>query len=238
MLDKLIGGASKAVTSNPLGTLLGAGGLGYDILQGQKQSKNLQALSQAAQQESQLGQAALQQGQTLAGQNAATGQALTAQGQALTQYLQNGTLPDAYMTQIDQAINDAKTAAISNAASQGQSTDPNQNTALATTLAKIEAGKPGLITQVAQQLFNSGSSLIGTGTGIGTSSAGSLLGAGAGAAGLSSSLYQSLVQNDQQTAAQTGKAIATLAQALNTGAGGKSGSGITLPGGSVLSISG
>jgi hypothetical protein len=38
----------------------------------------------------------------------ANSEALT-QGEALNQYLTNGTLPPAYMQQVDQAINDAKT---------------------------------------------------------------------------------------------------------------------------------
>ena len=49
--------------------------------------------------------------------------------------------------------------------------------------------------------------MAGTGT--------SLINAGAGAAGLSGQLYQSLVQNDTTQAANAGKAIATLAAALN-----------------------
>ena len=170
------------------------------------------------------------------------------EGQALTQYLQNGTLPQAYMTQIDQAIKDAKTTAISNAAAQGLPTDPTQNTSLAATLSNIDNQRAGMITNIAQQLFNSGSSLIGTGTGLGTSSAGNLTGLGSGltessasgllglgqsAAGLSGQLYSQLVSNDTAAAANTGKAIATLAQALNTGATGKSGSSVTLPNGTT-----
>jgi hypothetical protein len=104
------------------------------------------------------------------------------------------------MTQVDQAIQDAKTAAISNAAQQGLPTDPTKNTALAATLASIDNQRPQMITQVASQLFTSG---------------GSLVSAGQQAAGLSGQLYQALVQNDTTQAGNIGKAIAALAAALN-----------------------
>lgn len=182
LLGKAGDGVVKSLTSNPLGTALGAAGLGYNIYSGQKQTANQNALAADA--------------------NTATANsgALVNQGEALTQYLTNGTLPQAYQQQVDQAISDAKTTAISNAAAQGQPTDPTQNTALAATLAKIDASRAGMQTQVASQLFSSGTSLIN---------------AGQGAAGLSGTLYQALVSNDTTQAANTGKAIATLAAALN-----------------------
>jgi hypothetical protein len=182
LLGKLGSGAVKSLTSNPLGIGLGAAGLGYNILSGMKQTANQKALSADA------------------AQATANSNQLLQSGEALQQYLTNGTLPPAFQSQVDQAIKDAKTAAISNAAAQGLSTDPNQNTALATTLAKIDASRPNMQAQVASQLFASGSSLVS---------------AGQGAAGLSGQLYQALVQNDTTQAANTGKAIATLAAALN-----------------------
>jgi hypothetical protein len=174
--------AIKSLTSNPLGTALGAAGLGYNIYSGQKQNANQAALTADAQ--------------------AATANSnkLASSGEALQQYLTNGTLPPAYQQQVDQAIADAKTRAISNAAAQGQPTDPTQNTTLAQTLAGIDNQRAAMQTQVASQLFSSGTSLVS---------------AGQSAAGLSGSLYQSLVQNDTTSAANTGKAIATLAAALN-----------------------
>lgn len=199
LLGKVSGGIMDSLTKNPLGVALGAGGLGYNILEGQKQTANQKALSADA------------------ARATANSNQLTASGEALQQYLASGTLPPQYMTQVDQAIKDAKTAAISNAASQGQSTDPNQNTALATTLAKIDQQKPGMISNIASQLFTSGSSLVS---------------AGQGAAGLSGQLYQALVQNDTTQAVNTGKAIAALAAALNgkaqASAGGTGGTTITL----------
>src|SRR5216684_4825853 len=182
LLSKAGSGAMKSLTSNPLGIALGAGGLGYNILQGNKNTKNQAALSADA------------------AQATANSQQMVQSGEALQQYLASGTLPAGYQSQVDQAIAAAKTSAISNAAQQGQNTDPTQNTALAAELAKIDASKPAMQSQVAAQLFSSGSSLVS---------------AGQGAAGLSGQLYQALVQNDTAAAANTGKAIATLAAAMN-----------------------
>lgn len=190
-IDQLLGklspsnlatGAVDSIVKNPLPTALAGGGLAYNILQGQKNTKNQQALTNDA---------------NIATANSNT---MVASGEALQQYLTNGTLPPAYQTQVDNAIADAKTNAISAAAAQGQSTDPTQNTALAATLAKIDASRATMQTQVASQLFQSGSSLVNS---------------GAAAAGLSGQLFTQLVQNDTTQAANTGKAIATLAAALN-----------------------
>jgi hypothetical protein len=104
------------------------------------------------------------------------------------------------MQQVQQAISDAKTKAVSNAAAQGLPTDPTKNTALAATLAGFDNQQSTMIRQVAAQLFSSGSGLVSVGQ---------------SAAGLSGQLYQALVQNDTTQAANTGKAIATLAAALD-----------------------
>ncbi len=196
LLSNAGSGAMKSLTSNPLGVALGAGGLGYNILQGQKNTANQNALVADAKQAT------------------ANSNQMVQSGEALQQYLTSGTLPAGYQTIVDQAINDAKTTAISNAAAQGQPTDPTQNTALAATLAKIDASKPQMQAQVAQQLFSSGSTLLQSGQ---------------AAAGLSGQLYQALVANDTTQAANTGKAIATLAAALN----GKSQSNI---GGTTITV--
>jgi hypothetical protein len=79
-------------------------------------------------------------------------------------------------------------------------TDPTKNTTLAAQIQSIQNQEPAMITQVASQLFTSGSSLIS---------------AGQSAAGLSGQLYQALVQNDTTQAGNIGKAIASLAAALN-----------------------
>ena len=199
-----------------IASLVSAAGLGYNIYQGQQQTKNQQALAAAAQQQSATSQQAFQAGLPIANANNATGTGLINQGEALQTYLTSGTLPPQYMTQINQAIQSAKTNAISQAASSGQNTDPTQNSVLAAQLAAIDNQMPGMITQVANTLFGAGTSDISAGSGLTTSSAGSLLGAGQGAAGLSDQLYQTLVQNDTTQAANTGKAIASLAAAMNS----------------------
>jgi hypothetical protein len=178
----LASGAIDSLTKNPLAVGLGAAGLGYNIFEGQKQTANEKALSADA------------------ATATANSNGLVAQGEALQQYLTSGTLPPQYMSQVDQAISNAKTTAISNAAQQGLPTDPTKNTALAATLANIDNQRPQMITQVASQLFSSG---------------GSLVSAGQNAAGLSGELYRALVQNDTTQAGNIGKAIASLAAALN-----------------------
>lgn len=182
LVGKAGGGVLDSLTKNPLGIGLGVAGLGYNIYEGKQQTKNQQAL------------------QADAAQATSNSNQLTSSGEALQTYLTSGTLPPQYMAQVQQALQDAKTSAISNAAAQGLPTDPTKNTALAATLAKIDASEPGMISQVAGQLFSSGSSLVS---------------AGQSAAGLSGQLYSTLVNNDTAQAANTGKAIATLAQALN-----------------------
>lgn len=247
-VDKLKEGLSKGLV-NP-STWLTAAGLGYNILQGQKTSANQQALTdiakQAAANQNTLTQAGiksatdntataskvLDQGLSQTAQNIATNTKLTDQGTALQSYLTSGTLPPQYMSQIDQAIADAKTTAVSNAAKNGQPTDPTKNTALAQSLAQIDNQKPAMITQIANQLFGAGQQLVGTGTAGNQAAAGSLtsgglnltgntasslLQGGQGQAGLSGQLYTTLTGIDSTAAKQTADAIAKLAAALNTG---------------------
>lgn len=182
LLGKTGTGALKSLTDNPLGVALGAGGLGYNIYAGQKQSANQAALTADA------------------AKATANSDSLVNQGQALQQYLTTGKLPDAYEQQVNNAINDAKTRAISNAAAQGQPTDPTKNTALAQTLAGIDNQRSGMVSSIAEKLASSGATLIN---------------AGQAAAGLSGQLYSGLVANDTAAAKNTGAAIASLAAALN-----------------------
>lgn len=182
LLGKAGSGAIKSLTDNPLGIALGAGGLGYNIYAGQKQTANQKALSADA------------------ATATANSTSLVNQGEALQQYLTTGKLPDAYEQQVNNAINDAKTRAISNAAAQGQPTDPTKNSALAATLAGIDNQRPGMVSSIAEKLASSGATLIS---------------AGQSAAGLSGQLYSGLVANDTAAAKNTGAAIASLAAALN-----------------------
>lgn len=178
-LGKLGQGAVDSVTKNPLGLALGAGGLAYNI----EQQKALKK---------ELGGNATQNLSTQAQQQGAT-------AQQLSQYALTGTVPAGNQAAIDQSIAEAKANAISNAAGQGLPTDPTKNSALAATLAKIDAQGPILAAQIAQNLLQSGASF----------------------AGLSDQLYGQLAQIDQTQRASMGKAIANLAAALNTGGGTK-----------------
>jgi hypothetical protein len=182
LLGKAGTGALNSLTNNPLGTALGAGGLGFSVFEGLQQTANEKALTATA---------------NTANANSS---ALESQGQGLVNFLTSGTLPPAYQTQINQSIQSAITAAKSNAAAQGLSADPTQNAALATQIQEIQNQAPILQEQIAAQLAGTGTSLIN---------------AGAGAAGLSGQLFGTLVQNDTTQAANAGKAISTLAAALN-----------------------
>jgi hypothetical protein len=169
-LGKIGEGAMKSITSNPLGIGLGAAGLGYNIMQGQKLSDAQKALtSQAAD--------------------------LSGQGAQMRSYLASGTLPAGLQASVDKAVSAAKANAIANAAAQGLPTDPTRNTALATTLADIDAKAPALIAQLGEQLMT---------TGVQES-------------GLSSQLYSTLAQIDQTQTTNMGKAIANFAAAMSPG---------------------
>lgn len=215
--DKLLAGAGKSLTNNPIGTALGAGGLAFNILNGQKQTANQAALTDLAGKS--VGQSAdlANKGVAQIGANQANAADITAKGKELTQFLATGKLPDQYTAQVDQAINDAKTQAISNAAKNGQPTDPTRNTALAQSLAQIDGQRANMTSQVAERLFGAGSGLLNTGANIGNVSASSLLSGGQNAANLSSDLFKTLTNIDTKQADQTSKAIAALAQSLNSG---------------------
>jgi hypothetical protein len=133
-LDNLVNNAVKGITNNPLslvGPAAGLGGLAYTISQANKQLPNETNLENAA---------------TTATQN----------GNQLSSYLLSGTLPPGLTTAVQKATQDAKTAAISNAAQNGQSTDPSQNSTLAAQLASIDQQATITTATVGQQLLQSG----------------------------------------------------------------------------------
>lgn len=130
-LDSLTAGATKAVTNNPLGIALSAGGLGYSVLEGQKVSANEQALQAAA--------------GTQAGQ-----------GQALSNYIQTGQLPPGMAAQVANATAAAKAAIISGYASRGQNANPSQNSALAQELSQVDMNALAMQGQLATQLLSAG----------------------------------------------------------------------------------
>ena len=176
LLDKLVKGAGDSVTKNPLGAALSAGGLGYQIFQGQQQSGANQTIADQA-------------------------NSLNAQGKQLAAYLQSGDLPPGLKASLTQATEGAKAKVIQNFANQGLSTDPTKNSALQQQLAAIDQQAIISTAQIGQQLLT---------TGINES-------------GMASDLYKKLSDIDATQTAAIGKAIASMASALNGGGGASAG---------------
>lgn len=133
-LSGIVDNALGKIGENPLslvGPAAGLGGLAYTVSQANKQLPEQTSLNAAA-------------------------QTATAQGNQLSSYLLNGTLPAGLQTTLNKATQDAKTAAISNAAKSGQPTDPSQNSTLAAELAQIDQQATISTAQIGQQLLTSG----------------------------------------------------------------------------------
>ena len=207
----------KGLTSNPLGTAISAAGLGYNILNGQKQTANQAALTQQAQQAGANNTRLVDAGVNQVNANQANAADLNTTAKSLEAPLTTGQLPPQYTQQIETAIQDAKTTAISNAAKNGQPTDPTKNTALAQQLAQIEGQRAQMTTNVANTLFGAGAGLTSTAANVGNASASSLLSGGQNAAQLSGNLYTTLTGIDSKQSDATAKAIAALAASLNSG---------------------
>ena len=127
---------ASAPLKNPLGTVVAAGGLGYDVLKGQQQSAAVKNLE---------------------GQAAAQG----AQGAQLASYLSSGTLPPGLQAGLDQATASAIASAKANAAANGQSTDPTKNTVLAQQIQAIQEAATASSGQIAETLLQAGVSESG-----------------------------------------------------------------------------
>lgn len=168
--------ALNYVQNNPF-SAAGAGiaglGLGYNLLQGQKTSPNVAALQ-------------------------ANAQAQSAQAKQLMSYFEKGQLPPGLQNIAKQMTQSMNAQAVANAAKNGLSTDPAQNTALANQLIANQERVFGWIAQQSMQLLNAGVQM----------------------SGLSNNLYAQLEQLDRQKSAQTGQAIANFAAALNGGGSG------------------
>ena len=127
----LLGTAGNAISRNPVGTALAAGGLGYNILQGQKNSAAVNAL------ESQAAQAA-------------------ATGATLQSYLTNGTLPPAIQAQVSQATAAARARILANYQNTPGGADPTKNSALAQELNNLEIQAIATAGQLEQQMSTEG----------------------------------------------------------------------------------
>lgn len=169
------------------GPAIAAAGLGYSMLQNKKNQVQPTGTTGAQQ-------------VALAGQTDTTRQAVTAEGQQLASYIASGTLPPAFQQSLDQATNAAIVKAKSNAAANGQPTDPAKNTALAQSIQQIQQNAVVQSAQIMQTLASTGTSLLNSGLTM---------------AQLQQSIYDSLIKTDQAQTAATGKAIANFASALS-----------------------
>lgn len=218
-------GILPGVSNNSLGILAAGTGLLNNLikgnsatpataaLQGQAATNNATSadlIARGTQQGEQFGTPALQSGQDQ-----------TARGAALQQYVATGTLPEGYEAQIQQGAAAAKQTIISNYANRGLPTDPTRNSALAQELAQVDARLPAMREQLAAQLAQTGNSIVGAGnqtsqTGNALTSNG-LVTSGVQAAGISSNIYQTLANLENNQNQQRGAAIANFAAALNGG---------------------
>ena len=182
--QQLVQGATNSVTKNPLGILASGAGLGLSILRGNQTDPNQAAL------------------QNEAPGLAAQGAALPASGQQLQTYLTNGTLPPGQQAAVTQAVQAAKARIIQNHASNGENTDPTQNSALAQELSAADQNGVVMAGQLEQQLFSSGTQLLQTGL---------------SETGLSEQIYETLVKMDQTNNNALMASIASMAAALGGG---------------------
>lgn len=180
------------------------------------------------------------------------GKGMTDEGRALQQWVQTGTLPDAYEAQVQQGLQSAITRIRANHANRGMPTDPTRNSVLAEEIRKVQEQAPQMRMQLAQSLAQTGTGIvgaanqtIGTGAGLvntGTNTSNSLIDSGIRAAGLSSDIYKVLLKDENDRNSRRGSAIANFAAALNSSpkkagtSGVKSGGGLlaggdlTMPG--------
>jgi hypothetical protein len=131
-------------------------------------------------------------------------QQLTAESSQLRSYLENGSLPPALQAQVDQQVKAYKATLIANAAKNGASTDPTQNTALAQDLAAADRNGLILAGNLETQLFQQGQAMLSSGL---------------GALGLSGQLYTTLANMDRTDQAQLEQAINVFAGSLNSSKG-------------------
>ena len=167
-LSNLGTGALNQITKNPIGLGLGGAGLAYAMANKGQQSAYDKGMAQQA-------------------------GILQTQGNQLMGYLQSGTLPPGLQESVNQQVSAAKAKAIQNAAAQGMSTDPTQNTALAADLTNIDRMATAQIAQIGQQLMEQGQQEVG----------------------LSAELMKTLSTFDKADQKAIGDAIANFAKAIS-----------------------
>lgn len=213
------------VTTNGLGIAAAGAGLLNNLINGPKSVPAVGPLNATAANASAVSNDLLARGTGQADQFGKpalqSGQDQVNKGTALQDYVATGKLPQGYEDMIQQQADAAKQTIISNYANRGLPTDPTKNSSLAQELSQVDARIPFMREQIAGQLATTGNSIVGSGNA--TSATGNamtgnqLLTDGLSAAGISSGVYTTLanLQNDQNK--QNGQAIANFAAALNGG---------------------
>lgn len=215
---------SLGIGNNGLGLAAAAAGLANNLINGNKTSPNYDSLAAQAANGNRVAQQLIDQSKPITekgGQFIDSGQTQVNKGSALQDYVSTGKLPEGYESQVQEAVNAAKTRAISNAAASGQPTDPRLNTTLAASLDAIDKATPGMREQLAMQLATTGNSIVGAGNqtaGTGNQLSGNtLLQAGLQQTNVSSDIYAKLAALDQNKQQAQGQAIGNFAAALNGG---------------------
>ncbi len=179
---------------------IGAAGLATHLAGGAYQKYQQMQLSNSTNQKA-------AQEQAIANADTAAAQPELATGEQLQQFLTTGTLPQAFQAQLDQATASAKAARIQAAAQAGQSTNPEQNTALAQDLAAIDNNALSAKANIEQTLSTAGTQMVQTAT--------QMLAQGASATEISANLPMLIAQLNIQLNQQTTQAISSFAAALN-----------------------
>lgn len=138
-LSKTWNSAKNYVSNNPfsaLGAGVGAAGLAYNLMNGQKTSPNVAAMNASA-------------------------QAQSAQAKELMGYFEKGQLPPGLQNIANQMLQAMNANAVSNAANHGMPTTVKDNTALANAFIDNQQRVFGWIAQQSMQLLNAGVQLSG-----------------------------------------------------------------------------
>lgn len=194
--------------------ILGLGGLGYNLYQGYQTNQANKALTA---QEATKAQTAA----NIASADQAAAAPLLTSGQTLTQYLATGTLPPDFQAQVKQQVDAAKASIIQGYGARGQSTNPQENSALAEDLANVDIQAQSLSANLESTLNTAGTQLIST--------ANALLTSGLSATRLSAELPIQISQLNSALNKQMSDSLANFTAALNGSVPNKNSIQLSLP---------